>query len=178
MNSNYYYKYWDDDNATSFMETYFGGRINDAYNCLYAGACKADIFRLCLLYIYGGIWTDISAVCEYPMDLIIKEEEDLIICCDEPSQNHCGNVYQAFIISKPKNPIIKFILDYTVSRVLKYDYFNQQYHIVHKHPGGLDDQTLAITGPTIFAIGLNAYLKRDISTKFKEGYIHTHDNLK
>ena len=40
----------------------------------FAGAYKSDIFRLCVLYIYGGVWTDISSICNYPIDKIIFEK--------------------------------------------------------------------------------------------------------
>lgn len=161
MNVNYEYKYWNDQDCYDLIKNNFDETILDAYNMLYAGAYKSDIFRLCMLYLYGGVWTDISSVCEEPIDKIIEKKNSLILTIDYPCQVTCGNIYQAFIVCEEKNNIIKYILDYTVERVINNEEFNKTYNYISK-------DTVAVTGPTIFAMALNQYLERGVNDFFKD----------
>ena len=173
MNINYEYKYWDDDNCYKFIKEFFDEKVLDAYNTLYAGAYKSDIFRLCVLYIQGGVWTDISSSCYCSLDKIIVEEKlSLVFVKDNPSQINNGNIYQAFIIAEPKNIIIKSILDFTVDKVIN----NEHYNIIYPH---LKHETIAVTGPTAFAIGLNKFLGRPDFNFFNDNSIDllVNDNL-
>lgn len=152
MNINYEYKYWDDDECKKLISS-FDTNVQDAYDMLYAGAYKSDIFRLCVLYKYGGVWSDVSSECKICLDKVLCNDTELIIVKDTPSQVHNGNIYQAFIACVPENNIIKEILDFTVDRVLNNDIFNSVYPYVQNEP-------IAVTGPTIFAMGFNKTLGR------------------
>jgi mannosyltransferase OCH1-like enzyme len=171
MNLNYEYKYWDDNAVINLIKNNFDNKILQAYEMLYAGACKSDIFRLCVLYLEGGIWSDISAICYLSMDLLINLDYDLITSKDTPSQIKYPNIYQAFIATTPKNPIIKFILDFTVDRVIRNEYYD---NILYPY---LKGEAIAITGPTIFALATNLYLGRQINDFFEEGVFDI-NNLK
>jgi mannosyltransferase OCH1-like enzyme len=171
MNINFDYKYWDDDECYSFIKNNFNQDIFDAYNSLYAGAYKSDIFRLCVLYYYGGVWTDISSACECPLERVIEENINLVIVKDHPSQIKRGNIYQAFIISDKNNEIIKYILDFTVNKVLNYEEFD-------RNNPDLTIGSLSVTGPTIFAAALNTFLNRQNNQIINDIYInYNNDNL-
>ena len=127
LNLNWDYRYWNDDESRQFVLDHFGGKVIDAYDSLYAGACKADIFRLCVLYELGGVWCDISSVCEKSLDLLVKFSTQHIFPIDTPSQTVFGSIYQAFLVSIAKSEVIKYILDFTVDRVLNHSEFNDFY---------------------------------------------------
>jgi mannosyltransferase OCH1-like enzyme len=169
MNINYEYKYWNDEECYQVIKENFNSSVVDAYNMLYAGAYKSDIFRLCILYLYGGIWTDISSVCEVSLDNIIHNENLIIVKDTKDTQQTYGNIYQAFIICESKSPIIKYILDFTVNRVIKNVDFNNTY-------SQFNTDTIAVTGPTIFAMALNIFINRGPTTIFKENEIVINDN--
>ena len=165
MNINYEYKYWDDNSCYNFLIEYFDEKVLHAYNLLYAGAYKSDIFRICVLYIYGGIWADISSSCELSLDkIIIDEKLNLLVVKDNPSQIIYGNIYQAFIITEPKNEIIKTIIDFTVDKVVNYENYSKIYP-------DLINQSIAVTGPTVFAIALNKFLERPDNQIISDDYI-------
>jgi mannosyltransferase OCH1-like enzyme len=139
---------------------------------LYAGAYKSDIFRLCVLYIYGGIWTDISSLCEVSLDKIINNENLIIVKDTDDVQTRYGNIYQAFIISEPKNIIINYILQFTINRVIHHEEFNNNYPQVI-------NQTLGVTGPTIFAMGFNSFINRPVDIPINDNEIFFNDmNIK
>lgn len=169
MNINYEYMYWNDDDCYKFIKENFNENVLDAYNTLYAGAYKSDIFRLCVLYKYGGIWTDISSISKISLDKIIDFNSNLIIVKDHPSQIHNGNIYNAFIISDTNNKIIKYVLDFTVDRVLHHQDYNQTYpHLVN--------QTIGVTGPAVFATALNKYFNRKNNNLINDISIHYEPN--
>jgi len=169
MNNNYKYIYWNDDNCDKYISTLSDKKIKEAYFSLYSRAYKSDIFRLCILYEYGGIWCDISSECEYPLDNLLNKDINLVIVKDNPSQVNNGNIYQAFIAVEKNSEIIKYILDLTVDRVLNFSDYDKMYPWIH-------NETIAVTGPTIFAIALNNYLKRPSKSFFKEEFIEFNSN--
>ena len=170
ININYGYMYWNDDDCYTFIKDNFDKSVLEAYNMLYAGAYKADIFRLCVLYIYGGIWTDISSLCEVSLDKVINNENLIIVKDTDAVQTKYGNIYQAFIISEPKNNIILYILQFTVNRVINHEEFNNNYPQVI-------NQTLGVTGPTIFAMGFNSFIDRPVGTIINDNEICFNNNI-
>ena len=168
MNVNYDYMYWADDDCYTFIKDNFDKSVLEAYNMLYAGAYKSDIFRLCVLYIYGGIWTDISSLCEVPLDNVINNEHLIIVKDTDDTQSIYGNIYQAFIISEPKNKLIDHILHFTVNRVINNTEFNNNYP-------QLSNQTIAVTGPTIFAMAFNTFVNRPVDKTIHDDEIIAND---
>lgn len=163
MNSTYKYMYWTDELSDKYIYDKADESIKEAYFSLYARAYKSDILRLCILHEYGGIWTDISSECVYSFDKIINQNNNIniVLVKDSPSQVTNGNIYQAFIAVEPKNNIIKHVLDITVDRVLNFNKYDINYPWIH-------NETIAVTGPTIFAIALNKYLNRNPRQIFTE----------
>jgi mannosyltransferase OCH1-like enzyme len=169
MNNNYKYMYWTDEKSDKYIYDLEDERIKEAYFSLYARAYKSDILRLCILYEYGGIWTDMSSECIICLDRILDNESNLHLVIDHPSQINNGNIYQAFIAVEPKNNIIKYVLDFTIDRVLHFKDYDGTYPWIA-------NQTVAVTGPTIFAIALNKYLNRNPRDKFTEEIININNN--
>jgi mannosyltransferase OCH1-like enzyme len=169
MNNTYKYMYWTDELSDKYIYENFDERIQEAYFSLYARAYKSDILRLCILYEFGGLWCDISSECIYSFDKIISDEINIVLVKDNPSQVSNGNIYQAFIAVEAKNKIIKYVLDITVDRILNFSKYDIDYPWIH-------NETIAITGPTIFAIGLNKYLNRNPKNFFSEGFIKFNSN--
>lgn len=151
-NPEYEYRFYDDATCQALMESWYGPDAPEleAYNMLYAGAYKSDIFRLALLYRVGGVWADVSSVCEAPLASYIGPDDEFVVCVDSPCQKRYANIHQAYLFVIPEHAAIAHILDYTVKTVL----FRR-----FESPG-MVFQSIAVTGPTAFAEGLNDYLGR------------------
>ena len=160
-NPNYEYRFYDDTLSQTLMELWFAPDSLElkAYNMLYAGAYKSDIFRLALLYREGGVWADVSSVCEHPLDNYINANDEMIVCVDSPCQKRYANIHQAYIYVIPQHPAIQHILDYTVQTVV-----SRRFEIP-----GMVFQSIAVTGPTAFAEGLNDFLNRRPLEFFEPG---------
>lgn len=148
LNPGWGYTYLDNYEARAFMDNNCPADVVDAYDCLLAGAYKADILRLAYLYVHGGVYADISMELKLPLDELLKtlpSTTDLVICHDIPSHPH--GVYQAFIITAPKHPVIQAVLNYVVRNVQ-----------LKRRPV----DPLSLTGPGAFGEALNLYLTRQI----------------
>ncbi len=104
LNPNYNYHLFDDNECRHFIQTTFDKNVLDAYDALIPGAFKADLWRYCILYRYGGIYLDIKykPVDNFSFDSLLFKEH-LVMDVDD-------GIYNAFMMVRPKNPIIlKFI---------------------------------------------------------------------
>ncbi len=110
------YFLFDDNDCVDFIRTHFDNDVLDAYNKLIPGAYKADLWRNCIMYIHGGVYLDIKYKCVDGFKFIdIMDREHLVLDAD-PSQWKPGTygIYNALIISKPKNPLLLTAIQHIV----------------------------------------------------------------
>ena len=67
---------FDDNDCREFIKTYFKHDVLEAYDKLIPGAYKADLWRLCVLFINGGIYMDIKFCCTNGFRLIELTETE------------------------------------------------------------------------------------------------------
>jgi mannosyltransferase OCH1-like enzyme len=96
---------FDKDDRVSFIKKYFMKEVIDAYNSLIPGPYKADLWRYCILYKYGGIYQDIKM---QPINgfkysqLLLNDKEYYIRDHDMSGRG----IYNAVLICKPRNQIL------------------------------------------------------------------------
>jgi len=119
LNNKYNIDFSLDVDCISFLEQHFNSYIVNLFKEIPVGMYKADLWRLCKLYIYGGVYADVDLV---PYINIEELDKDITFysCL---SKDNCS-IFQAFIInfSKPKNPLllhflISFLLNHPYHRV-------------------------------------------------------------
>ena len=59
-NPDFEIEYYSDKGSREFVKNNFSKRVLDTYDKLIPGAYKADLFRYCILYKRGGIYSDLS----------------------------------------------------------------------------------------------------------------------
>ena len=161
-NHEYTYMFFDDVTGRQFIADFFPDNVTQAFDMLIPGAYKADILRLCLLYIYGGWYIDISMCMTHSDHGSLQKINDchpdaeLLIVKDNKKtcqkKTATPAVYQAFIGAKKNSKHIKFILDGIVERVL------ERY---------MPMSPLGITGPIAFGQMLNRSWDRDDDEPFE-----------
>jgi mannosyltransferase OCH1-like enzyme len=57
---NFEHNLFDDNDCHEFIKKNFPIEVLLAYDALIPGAYKADLWRLCILYIHGGVYMDIK----------------------------------------------------------------------------------------------------------------------
>jgi mannosyltransferase OCH1-like enzyme len=96
---------FDNDQCYNFIKKYFIKEVSDAFINLIPGAYKADLWRYCVLYKYGGIYQDIKY---QPIngfkysELLFNDIEYFVRDRDVGG----SGIYNALLICKPKNQIL------------------------------------------------------------------------
>ena len=115
------YFLFDDDMCRTFINKHFGKRVVLAFDSLIPGAYKADLWRYCVLYIYGGMYIDIKLQTTNDFKLVEHINEECFPL-DDISANAC---WQGFLVCKAGNTILKKAIEQIVDNVatkLYYDY--------------------------------------------------------
>jgi mannosyltransferase OCH1-like enzyme len=79
INPGYEMVLYDDKDMDDFIRTHYATEFYTAYNKLNIGTAKADFWRYCVLYTYGGIYLDIDADILFPLDWLINENDMCIL---------------------------------------------------------------------------------------------------
>lgn len=131
LNNNIEMLWFDNYDSEKFMKSQ-NEEIYNAYKILIPGAFKADLFRLCILYNYGGVYVDAQSK---PF-ISIKKMIKLANNCSFISVLDCkisgGGIHNGFIISKPGHPFLKKCIENIIHNVKNRKYTNH---------------SLAVTGP-------------------------------
>jgi hypothetical protein len=128
LNKEYNIDFSLDDDCISFIESNFNNYLVDLFKQIPKGMYKADLWRLCKLYINGGVYADVDLI---PHININNLDQDITFysCLSKD----LGSIFQAFMVnfSKPKNPLIlhflmSFLLNkpYTFHNGPTYDMYN------------------------------------------------------
>ena len=108
LNPDFTFYLYDDKKCREFINTFFEEDVVFAFDTLIPGAYKADLWRLCILFVYGGIYIDIKYQCVngFTFTNIIDKE---YLTLDIPSifwTNTMHGIYNGFMVSKPRNPFL------------------------------------------------------------------------
>jgi mannosyltransferase OCH1-like enzyme len=106
--------FFDNDLRREFIERNFDIDVLKSHDKLIPGAYKADLFRYCILYKYGGIYMDIKMKLFNDYKLIKLTDKEYFVRDIEESG---GGVANAVIVSNSGNPILKKAIDEIVLNV-------------------------------------------------------------
>ena len=161
-NLDYEYIFHDSGQRLKFIEENFEENVVNAYNKIIPGAYKCDLWRYCVLYIYGGFYADIDTLCMGKLNDLISDNIDFIVPIDLNINPREGqhNLACGFIGSVSKSPIL---LD-AINRIV----FNVENNIIP--PSKLD-----FSGPGVLGRSVNKFLKLEETSSFnrKQGIKNT-----
>ena len=141
------YHLFDDNDCRNFIKKHFGMETLWAFDRLIPGAFKADLWRYCVMYITGGIYLDIKMcpVNGFRFDYLLKNDW---YCNDIARGDGFAGIWQGILVSRPKNPIFKYLISKVIENV-KNEYYGSD--------------PLDITGPKMMKRLLN-HLKVRVNT--------------
>lgn len=148
-NPEWEYKLYTAEERVNFLKNNFNPSVLQAYHTLVPGAFKADLWRYCILYMYGGVYVDSDMICETPLDTWINS--DLVVVRDDPmAEKWLAN---GFIASLPGRKELKYAIDKIVEHTIsKKEMFYLDY-----------------TGPALWGKSVNAVNNRDIEQNYDLG---------
>lgn len=144
-------------------ETNYLYEIENCYNDLIPTAYKADVWRMCILYLYGGIYSDFPH--QYVVDIneIIDHNKEIVLC-EDVNDNF---IQISFLACIPKHHLILEVIK------------KQSYNIKNRI---YTDTMLSITGPGCFGFVFKNYkFNSKIINEYKQyedGYIRKKSNKK
>ena len=109
INPDFTFHLYDDNRCREFIQTFFEEDVVNAFDTLIPGAYKADLWRLCILFVYGGIYVDIKYLCVngFTFESVLDNE---YLTLDIPSSHwtidQMHGIYNGFMVSKSKNPFL------------------------------------------------------------------------
>lgn len=166
-NPNYAYFLFDDDDCEKFIKKNFNENIYNAYCRIIPGAFKADLWRYCVLYIYGGVYVDIDTICLENIDSCLNEDIEFMTPIDLNNCPYYGtyNLFNCFIASVPKHPILLNCIERVV------------YHVENNI---VPFSNLDFSGPGLLGKSVNKFLDLPEESTFikKEGIINNINLLK
>jgi mannosyltransferase OCH1-like enzyme len=112
-NPEFQYFLFDENERINFIKDNFDNNVVIAYDTLIPPAYKADLWRLCVLYIHGGIYLDIKLTTINNFKLIeLTENEHFVKDRLSPL-----TIYNAFMVCKPYNLLLLLAINNIVSNV-------------------------------------------------------------
>jgi hypothetical protein len=139
----YSFQCFDDHQCAGLLHQYFGERYLNAYVLLTPGAYRADFWRYCMLYKFGGVYADAKTLLLRPLDEILRPQDELVLVKDVPAT--C--LLNGFIACRPEHPLIKIAIDLCLERIESRSY-------------GQDP--LDVTGPHLFGRAFCSWLGQPV----------------
>eukprot|EP00531_Pseudo-nitzschia_arenysensis_P009691 CAMPEP_0116138922 /NCGR_PEP_ID=MMETSP0329-20121206/13031_1 /TAXON_ID=697910 /ORGANISM="Pseudo-nitzschia arenysensis, Strain B593" /LENGTH=707 /DNA_ID=CAMNT_0003633919 /DNA_START=164 /DNA_END=2287 /DNA_ORIENTATION=+ len=172
--SGWEYKFYTDEMSLEFLSTHFPPEVREAYEIVQPGAFKADLFRYCVLLIYGGVYSDVDIMLEANLDLTIGPDIGFMSPHDEPGHkiDKVMCLWNGFIAAAPGHPFLAKVIETVVNnirnRFTSVDIDNMFCPNVDTGvPHAFD--TLFTAGPCILGASINKSLGRHGQTSFHPG---------
>ncbi len=105
----YEIKLYDNNDCIDFLKKYYDQEYVNIFNFLQDGPIKADFWRLCILYKYGGIYFDLDIEHFKNLNEIIYNDTEFVTV--KTDNSYIKTVNPAIIISKSNNDVIKKCID-------------------------------------------------------------------
>lgn len=127
LNPEYEIKLFDNELCKKFLLEEFSQLHVDIFDYLKDGPIKADFWRVCILYRYGGLYIDADINPIVPLREYIEDDDDFVSCISKsflPSSLHIA-LNPHFILAHQNEPILercinKYILNYNEKRDYHY----------------------------------------------------------
>ena len=162
-NLDYNYYFFNDDDCLKIIKENFNDEIYNTYMSLNIGAPRADLWRCCILYLYGGVYVDIDCECVNSIDEIIKDY-DFVVGVDTDRAKYA--LFNAFMACSPRNNIMYHLINKIV-----YNTKNKMYIERHNRKG----DAFSASGPGALGAAFSELLGKPYMTLYEECEMHNID---
>jgi mannosyltransferase OCH1-like enzyme len=144
------YQFYNDSQAEQFIKDNFDDDTYTAYKKLPIPVMKADLWRYCIIYKYGGIYADTDTILKVDPNIFLKNDCLLAVV----PENDCAYLCQWVFAAPAKSEILNNIIKLSVKRILEMNEIKGQ-HVTHY-----------LTGPALFTDAIKDYLIKNNKTVF------------
>lgn len=161
-NPTWEYRYYDDDDCSTFVKEYFPD-LYKMFSSIKVPFARADFWRFLALYEFGGVYADIDTFCVNPLDDWLDINKDFI-----SAENYIiglgYNIEDWFFANSTKNIVSKNIVDYMINRI-KNSHNDDNYYVSPWH-----------TNPYMFTEAIQEKMPNEniliMNSNFNENVIH------
>jgi mannosyltransferase OCH1-like enzyme len=104
-------RFMDDAECSSFVLEHFGEEIYRKYLSLPQPIMRADFWRIAVVYIYGGYYSDLDITCNKSVTQFVNQSVNLVVT------REVNNIANYFFGAAPKHPVLKLTLDYMIAEM-------------------------------------------------------------
>lgn len=108
----------DDEACERFIKENFSNEFYEMYSSLPVGVMKADVWRVAVVYAYGGIYADIDTMCVVPLKEWCKGT--LVVGEETPE----GNIANYMFAAIPRHPALLMVLEDMMDKWRNNQHFN------------------------------------------------------
>lgn len=123
----------DDSDCRDFLQSNFPPEVHSAFDALKPGAYKSDLWRLCVLYVYGGIYMDVKLSCKVPLNTFLTREHFVYDGVFRKNNIQYRSIYNGLIVSRANNPVLLRGIVQILINVSKGYYGETPYDITGPH---------------------------------------------
>jgi mannosyltransferase OCH1-like enzyme len=135
----------DDQKCEQFINDHFSPEFVEMYRSLPYGVMKSDVWRIAIIYIYGGVYADLDTQCIKPIESWVRDYE-LVISYEPPTADGIANFTFAAIA---RHPALLICLHRLMDR------YNDPNFLDKLKPTGIPIQNF---GQLAFAMGIKEYI--------------------
>ena len=135
INPNYKIILYDNKDCIDFLNEHYGEEYVNIFNFIKDGPIKADFWRCCILYKYGGVYADIDTKPIMQLDTLLEKDLELLTV---RSSDREDGITPELIICKKNNKLLDLCIK-TYIRYMndKYPYSYWDWSIVNIMPENL-----------------------------------------
>ncbi len=169
LNPRYEHRFYDDAASRNFIEKQFPNLLA-TYDKLSLPVQKADLFRYAVIFMEGGVYTDVDTICVAPIDSYVDMQAEHFVVGMEMTPAQYGRGIEAYVqnyctpfqllqwtfAASPHHPALASILrriDFVVSQM------SQEQLVQWSRTSRF---TLELTGPMAFTQALVPYLSGEL----------------
>ncbi len=128
LNPDYNVYFYDNNDCINFLQKEFGSEYVDIFNYIKDGPIKADYWRCCILYKYGGVYSDFDVMPLIPINQFLEKDVTFLTCTSVLFKT----LNPQFIMCTQNHPILKKAVDtYLYMYRIKYTYTYVSWSVVH-----------------------------------------------
>ena len=130
LNPEWEIELYDDERCKDFLLDEYSQLYVDIFDYIKDGPIKADLWRVCILNKYGGLYIDADIVPIVPLSEYIDDDDDFVTCISCWGGDIKPNPH--FILSHKNNEILQNCIDkyiFMYKNNIKYEYW--KWSIVH-----------------------------------------------
>jgi len=122
LNPDYEIHTYDNEGCKTFLLSEYGPLYRDIFDYISDGPIKADFWRVCILYKYGGVYADADINPLVPIASFLEADVQFLTCVDCMRTKLNPHI----ILTVKEHPILKWCIDRYVeyySRNVPYEYW-------------------------------------------------------